>query len=226
MRQVTGGSRVRWSWAILVVAVLVGLGFWAARGVWKSHAREHLADELVKQARFGNVEGVRKALDAGADPDTIVPGGDLVFGSPRRTVLHEAAMSGHEGHCEIVKLLLDHGSNANARDRSDNTPLHCLLWQSQLPHQIETAEALLAHGADPNAANNEGETPLHRAAREFYYRDVNFELAAMLLARGADINARDERGRTPLDMTEWYEPGVKFCREHGGMAGTGLRARP
>eukprot|EP00897_Mesotaenium_endlicherianum_P005923 jgi/Mesen1/5359/ME000267S04506 len=67
---------------------------------------------VIMSASHGNVEGVRKALEMGADPDVCDYGG--------RTGLHVAAAA---GHLEVVRLLLSWGVDPSPADRWGSTPL-------------------------------------------------------------------------------------------------------
>ena len=90
---------------------------------------------------------------------------------------------------DIVKALLNHGANPNARAKYGLTPLHYAA-------SPEVATVLMDHGADVMAKDMGGQTPLHYAAER--PRDEKGKVAKVLLDRGADVNARDLRGQTPL----------------------------
>ena len=79
----------------------------------------------------GHVESVRMLLERGARTDGPH---DMIYGG---TVLH---MGVRGGTTEVVRLLLEHGMDANARDKSGKTP-------SQLTEQQEILELLSKYGA-------------------------------------------------------------------------------
>jgi ankyrin len=96
---------------------------------------------------------------------------------------------------KIMKILLDHGANANYRGISvygeaNSTPLHEIAYQGD----VKITEILISHGADVNAINSRGETPLHLAAQWCHP-----EVVRLLLEHHADVNAIDRNKRTPLE---------------------------
>ncbi len=73
------------------------------------------------------------------------------------TPLHTAALG---GDAEVVKLLLDHGAEINARDQeSGATPLS---YAASLG-RAEVVDLLLTRGADATLKNTRGQTPLDLA---------------------------------------------------------------
>jgi len=58
----------------------------------------------------------------------------------------------------MVKLLVAHGANVNAKDENGETPLH-----GAVGGKIEIVKFLLEQKADVNAKDNSGQTPLHVA---------------------------------------------------------------
>jgi ankyrin repeat protein len=72
---------------------------------------------------------------------------------------------GDETSCAMantVKLLIDHGADATARDESQSTPLH-LVSESSLGSG-EAVQLLIEHGADVTAIDGNQRTPLHLAS--------------------------------------------------------------
>ena len=93
------------------------------------------------------------------------------------------------GDIEIVKLLIDNGSNINDLYYG-YTPLH----KAAENGDIEIVKLLLENGADINAVDDDySRTPLHYAAYE-----GQKEVCQLLLEKGAHINAVDYDGKTPL----------------------------
>jgi len=95
------------------------------------------------------------------------------------------------GRTELVKILLEMGSNVHAPDTEGNTPLH---WAAQLG-QLEIARILLEHGTDVGRTNRAGETALLVAARSAAWDGPR--VAQLLLDAGAqaDLNSLVALGR-------------------------------
>ena len=82
--------------------------------------------------------------------------------------MHDAALnySGSKGdHPQVVRLLLEHGANANARSAEHVTPLLAVLIASSGPN-LDVARILLEHGADIDAEDEEGRTPWRLALKQ------------------------------------------------------------
>jgi ankyrin repeat protein len=93
----------------------------------------------------------------------------------------------------VLELLLQHGANVNARDRSGRTPLH---WASGYADELpECMILLLEKGANLNAPDIKGRTPLQTAVR--YNAEQAVEL---LLKRGADTEAVNWKGLKALEI--------------------------
>lgn len=124
------------------------------------------------------------------------------------TALHWPA---HNGHGEIVELLLDSGADINADEigSAGGKPLH---WASE--HEPVTVRILLDRGADVNARNMKegsdflGFTPLMMNASQ---KNDCAEATELLIAGGADLGAKDPAGRTALDIA--LERGLKRIPE-------------
>lgn len=141
-------------------------------------------------AAAGDIENYRAALKAGdaSRLRTLVgeDHGRPPLGTRGETVLHLATSYIHaENREQLVRVLLDAGMPAEARDLSGNTPLHWAAGYGCVP----CVSLLLGHGANANAPRNDGGTPLHRARAS---------TVPLLLAAGANVRARDRTGRVPL----------------------------
>ncbi len=93
------------------------------------------------------------------------------------------------GHLDVVKYLVAHGADVNAKNQFGNTLLH----KASEYGYLDGMKCLVELGADVEAKNGGGNTPLHKAS-EYGHLDV----VKYLVAYGADVKAKDNYGRTPL----------------------------
>lgn len=183
---------------VLVVALVLGADL--------AHA------DLLSSAEKGDLEGVRKALDTGADPNALP---DETWGA-----LHIATLGGHEqvvsllikrgaklelrqfgvtplhlaidkGHMKVVRVLLEAGANVASLDNAYAQPLH----KATKAGNRSLVELLLTHKAKLEAVDRYGSTPLAISVSEGH-----FELVQLFLARKANVNARLKDGRRPLHI--------------------------
>ena len=158
--------------------------------------------------------------------------------------IHKAA---DEGNIEAVKQHIAAGTDVNAKEKYEKTPLH----HAAKAGYYEIVEVLIAEGADVNAMNDYGGTPLHYAAHEGHKETVKLlvakgadanaknkqrhtplhlatskEIAELLIAKGADVNAKQKGGGTPLDLAiQFKEPETAdLLRKHGGKTADELKA--
>jgi len=141
---------------------------------------------------------IKKLLDAGANPNTIVnntPRGRMREGTPRivfATPLMRAAFS---GDLELVKLLLSYGADPSIVSKDNETVLMAAAGTGFIPgynkgrsaaERLEVVKLLIELGQDVNAADNYGITPLMVAAN---IGDV--PIIQYLIDKGADLSAHD-----------------------------------
>ena len=156
----------------------------------KLNAKNHWGEivlHVVSRGRQDSLVGLRIAellLKRGVDVNT------------RRmfdfTPLHVASCF---GKLEIVRLLLDHGADANAETDNGLKLLHQVsfgLYKSK-EDGVRIAELLLEHGAEVDARSEDHSTPLHIACE--YGR---LEIVRLLLDHGAEVNAEIVNGLKPL----------------------------
>jgi len=120
--------------------------------------------------------------------------------------IHSAAF---DENIEAVKQHLAAGTDVNAKDKGDSTPLH---YASMMGHK-EIVELLITKGADVNAKDHRGVTPLYDVAHRGHK-----EIAELLITAGADVNAKDKLlGRTPLDEAIFgnHSETAALLRKHG-----------
>lgn len=136
------------------------------------------AAAFISAVRTGSAKDVAKLL--AANP-ALVNAADQ-NGS---TALHHAAGF---GSLDTLRLLLDKGADANARNRRKSNPLH---WA--IPDEAKV-RALLAAGASVDAKQADGRTPLYIAASAYSADPI----VRLLLEKGANPNAATSNGQTPL----------------------------
>ncbi|KAN0138394.1 Ankyrin repeat-containing domain protein [Lactarius tabidus] len=96
---------------------------------------------------------------------------------------------------ELGRLLVERGTDLNARDENQLTPLHSA--SSFLVPEL--VQVLLVHNADVHAKDKWGQTPLHRVFDDEDYTDKGcLAIAQLLAAHGADVNALDKNRSTLL----------------------------
>jgi cytohesin len=150
----------------------------------------------------------------------------LVEGIQARNIDHVTGLhlAAKNGDLTTTRLLLEHGTSINARDKRFYTPLHSatlggnpdvvlLLLErgADLEAKIDNdstplhiavengkvaaVQSLLDHGADVQARHKDLWTPLHGASS-----DGNPDVVRLLLERGADLEAKTENHSTPLHI--------------------------
>ncbi len=111
-------------------------------------------------------------------------------------------VAANNGDLDVIRLLLEHGAQANLPQADLQTPVSALAGARGDSEQMLAAlDLLIAAGADPNVTavhhhlqRTRGGTPLHYAVRA-----GNGQMIAALVAHGADINRMDHDGLTALD---------------------------
>ena len=177
--------------------------------------------DLVLAAWHGDLEEVRRLIEAGADVDEVSPEGvtalisavqggqddvvrelllakanpDIRDQESGGTALHWAAGGGHVG---IISRLLSANADPNIQRWGNGyTALHLAVMNNN----ALAASALLSGGAEPDIpdSSNEGYTALHYAVNRFWGVDLN--TVWTLLSMGADPNFRTGDGYTAWAFT-------------------------
>jgi ankyrin repeat protein len=102
----------------------------------------------------------------------------------RWTPLHLASRGGHVG---FARVLIDNGTDVNAKDDDNSTPLHL----ASSGGHVEFAQVLVENRADVNALDNNKSNPLHLALK-----GGHVEFAQVLVENRADVMPRTVTSRT------------------------------
>jgi ankyrin repeat protein len=173
---------------------------------WTTHARVGNVSSRIKEGmvclfdtdrpHFAMWVWIYNEEQWGLSVDTMHPK------KPEALPLYYAAKFGLRDFAEY--LITEHPEHVNARDGTDETPIHAA---ADAGH-ANIISLLIEHGADMEAGSwvvNDG-TPLHRATLR-----GRLEVGQYLLDRGADINARNRIFFTPLILAV-FEGHVEFAR--------------
>ena len=152
--------------------------------------------ELYKAAEAGNLQQVRKLVQAGHAVDDT----HLIVASTF-------------GHPEVMDYLISNGANPDPEDPLEITPLELAVLFGN-PHAVRLLiekgartdrKGLMAHAAESSGMGRlmqigkklrEGENP-ELASHKLARRDLQ-QVVQLLLEAGADIKSRNDRGQTAL----------------------------
>jgi ankyrin repeat protein len=188
---------------------------------------------LAVAAFVGDMDAVRRFIDAGADvdertpPDGLTPLMAAALGGQRDVaarLLHSGCSVDAKdkkgmtalvkavrmGQTKVLKVLLNAGADVNVKDDLGHTPLYHAIEPAV---QVEVALALLDGGADINARDTRwSRTILMQASN-----DGSLDAIRLLLDRGAEVNAEDRGGDTALSLAKGApaETIKKLLRAHG-----------
>ncbi|KAF2234467.1 hypothetical protein EV356DRAFT_151584 [Viridothelium virens] len=150
---------------------------------------DEVQSPLYIAARFGLKQVVERVLEEDPNIDVDAIGG--VLGPPIAAAISAedpALRTGvTEEHCEVVRILIEHGANIHAGGMMGAN----MLLYAFAPGNGQMMERLISAGASVNARNPEGDTLLHLAVSENYP-----EAAERLLQHGAELEARDNRAHS------------------------------
>ena len=176
---------------------------------------------LTEAAEFGYLEVCKLLFEFGCSPDKR-EAGSAIFQAVRKTSLPTLTFlldqrldpnlpymvgdqswqplnsSIHSGDLKTAALLIEHGAEVNAFDRSgqnsaEGTPLHIAATDGNLG----AVQLLLKHEAKPDLPSPDGAvTPLHLAVQSS--KDSSLEIVNLLLEKGADLKLR-----TTKDLMWW-----------------------
>jgi len=108
---------------------------------------------IHRSARQGEIQYIIQHINSGTDVNEIND-------SNGQIALHYAAIHNHK---EIIKILIDSGSNIDAKDNLYMTPLHL----AALGGHKKIVKMLINSGALINLINLHGQTPIDLAIKQF-----------------------------------------------------------
>uniref|UniRef100_A0ACB8ESU5 Uncharacterized protein n=1 Tax=Sphaerodactylus townsendi TaxID=933632 RepID=A0ACB8ESU5_9SAUR len=143
------------------------------------------ANRLASAAAAGDLAGVRRLLQEGADPNGL--------NSCGRTPI-QVEPDGAPWHYGVILCLLFSGVRKQdywAKNRHSG-------FKVMMMGSPKVAEILLEGGADPNRPDpTTGALPAHDAARQGF-----LDTLLVLSAGGARLDASDASGRLPIDLAQ------------------------
>ncbi|MGH8183773.1 MAG: ankyrin repeat domain-containing protein, partial [Rhodanobacteraceae bacterium] len=175
-------------------------------------AQSVLDENLLADARAGNVSTALEWLAQGANPDATPSAG----ARDQRSALVLAA---ELTDTRLLRALIGKGADVN-RAHAGLTPLLATTraCRAGRPGMVTS---LVANGADPARADADGNTPLHHAAL-----CAEPAVAAILIDAQAPLEARNREQATPLGVAaaaaNW--PVLRFLAEHGALTDAALPA--
>ena len=135
------------------------------------------SSRIFAAVKNNDLNHVRSLLDQGADPNSYDEDGDHLL---MYAALYASA--------DCMQLLIEKGSNVNAKNKFDET---ALMWAV---HDLAKMKLLIERGADINARAKSGNTPLLIAA----VGQSKYEAVKLLLDKGADALAVNNRKENAL----------------------------
>jgi ankyrin repeat protein len=185
-------------WLLLGFSLLSGCGGPGEKEEKKA-APPALNEALREAAARGSLQGVRSALDQGADVDDADANGTTAL-----------LLAAFDGHTPIVRLLLDRGADVRARNVQGRTALMCAASGGF----DATVRLLLERGSEVNVQGRaEGFTALMFAANEGH-----IEVVRTLLQHGANPRLLDVDRDMAVDFArrKGYREIERLLREAAG----------
>ncbi len=227
-------------WLPLIACLLLAGTVWLGLRQYKAQQRNNC---LFLALQAADPVAVRNALNAGADPNSVIAAGptsggylvtlrqwlDEIMHRNLTSTALTVAVSTQNPQC--VRLLLDKGANPNRPNSDGGTPLmraasvlHYGSPQSIQPpvqQQIQIMQMLLNHGANVNAQSNQGRTAFGNSIYGGGYNlTLDLTVPRFLIAHGANVNAKCVDGQTPFEWTiadgsTSIVPLTHFLLDHG-----------
>jgi ankyrin repeat protein len=151
-------------------------------------SQEWLNSELWRAAMGGDVNYVKELISQDANPD-----------STDSEWLSTLAIAARNGNEEVVRVLLDHGANVNARSGGPIGQT-ALMAAASNGNRLTIIRLLVDRGADVNIQGEAGLTALMGAAVEGDIESVKY-----LLSKGANPSLKDRDGYTAVELIKDIE---------------------
>ena len=139
--------------------------------------------KIFEAVNNNDLKEIRSLLDQNADPNSVDEDGD-----------HLLMYAGLFSSIECMQLLIEKGSNVNAKNKIDET---ALMWSL---HDLAKMNLLIQHGADVNAKAKTGNTPLLIAA----VGHGKYDAVKLLIDKGADVFALNNRKENALTRASLF----------------------
>ena len=182
----------------IYVCIMISLFVFALMCPSSGYSKE-LNQALIEAAWSGDVERVKELLATkGVD----------INSKTEKSGWTALMLAATEGHCDVVKALVENGADVNAKDVISNTAL----MSASMNGHTDAVKLLLASGANVNDKDYYGFTPVIKAAT--YGR---CDTVKVLLDAGADPNAKDNIGECALSRAErgGHEDTVEVLKKAG-----------
>ena len=165
-------------------------------------------------------KGRMEVLKHGANVEVLETTGELAG----ETILHKAFSQSLPNVVDIVKFLLKHGTDVNARDKTLRRALHL----AEERGCFEVAQMFVEHKAEVNSQDKNGKTPLGPlhlpleiwTCQGMYNKDAVLDHMQLLVEHGVDVNRSDKNNQTPLLLATrqgWFKL-ARVLLEHGADA--------
>mmetsp|Transcript_10073 Transcript_10073/g.19838 ORF Transcript_10073/g.19838 Transcript_10073/m.19838 type:complete len:691 (-) Transcript_10073:44-2116(-) len=138
---------------------------------------------LMKAAKQGQIELVRKLLEVGCDIDR--------RDDSQKTALLYALENDYCENVDVVKLLVEQHAAVNVKDREGCSPIH----RAAERNYCDSMKILMENGAVVNSPSNTKDTPLHLAILSGHK-----EAASLLINKGANPNLKNSSRLSSFDM--------------------------
>ena len=135
------------------------------------------ASKMFEAIRNDNIKELKSLLEQKVDPNSVDEDGDHLL-------LYAALYSS----LDCMQLLIEQGSNVNAKNKIDET---ALMWSV---HDLAKMKLLIEHGADVNAKAKTGNTPLLIAS----IGHGKYDAIKLLIDKGANVLAVNNRKENAL----------------------------